>query len=80
MKKLVKILSMVLIAAIISSGVVYQQAEAKDIYFSGKYMNGKYAISLSQYSEKSSYKAGEKCGTMILTYNGYSVMGGYSQG
>ena len=80
MKKILKIVSMLLIVAIISSGAVYQQAEAKDIYFAGEYSNGKYIISLSQYSEKSSYKNNEECGTMMLTCDGYSVMGGYSQG
>jgi len=80
MKKLTKILSMVMIAAIISSGIVYQQAEAKDINFTGKYKNGRYAITLNRNAAKSSYAIGEKCGNMTLTYDGYSVMGGYSQG
>lgn len=80
MKKLMKFLSLVLIASIISGSLVYQRVDAKDISFAGKYKNGKYVITLSQNSKKSSYKTGEKCGKMTLTDNGNNVMGGYSHG
>lgn len=68
MKKLTKILSMVLIAAIISSGVVYKQTEAaSDISFGGSYLkvvkydgySEYYSVNLSQYSSTKGNKKGE---------------------
>ena len=63
MKKLSKILSLVLITAIISSGVIYQQAEAKDIYFAGQYkMNygpdEYFLLDMNQYSSPSGKEKG----------------------
>lgn len=55
MKKLAKILSLVLITAIISGNIVCRQAEAKDIYFAGQYkMNYSsdeyFRLDMNQYS------------------------------
>lgn len=78
--KIIKSLSIILAVILITGIVPNKHVNAKSIYFAGEYENGEYTISLSQYSEKSSYKNGEECGTMILNCDGYSVMGGYSHG
>lgn len=75
MKKLTKILSIVLIAAIISSSVVYQQADAKDIYFAGKYRmnsgsNEYFQLDMNQYSSPE----GKEKGNFTIWY-GYKPAG-----
>lgn len=76
MKKLVKVLALVF-AILLSFEATSSQVEAKgDIYFSGKYKNGKYVISLSMATDKDTYKKGEYCGTMTMTDNGGAVAAG----
>lgn len=69
MKKLMKFLSLVLIAAIISGNIVCRQAEAKDIYFAGQYnMNYSsdeyFRLDMNQYS----YPKGKKKGNFTIWY------------
>lgn len=75
MKKLMKFLSLVLIASIISGSLVYQQAEAKDIYFAGKYemsygADEYFQLDMNQYSSPK----GKKKGNFTIWY-GYKPTG-----
>lgn len=75
MKKFTKIIAIMLtMLLVIDCTTTY--ASSKSIYYSGLYKKGKYAISLSQYTDKDSYKKGEICGTMTLTCEGDPVMYG----
>lgn len=75
MKKLAKVIAMMLVMILVLDCTA-TYASSKSIYYSGEYKNGKYVISLSEYTEKDSYKKGEICGSMSLTYDGEPVMYG----
>lgn len=70
MKKFTKVISMILIAAIISSVIVYQQAEAKDIYFAGKYTCTEGKLTLKQYSSPKNAAYGKNVGR--FTFSGFT--------
>lgn len=61
MKKLMKFLSLVLIASIISGGLVYQRVDAKDIDFAGKYNHTKWGLylTMNQYSSPEGKEVGK---------------------